>query len=220
MYMLSRIIIFLFIICFTHAEVTIKDDGKHLDVTSHFTAKGKKFTMRNTRPGDEEYFQKALTDAKLNSTYFESPQDGEIIAASPEARKQFYQRHKNKWEQRNLWTNYLIFNDQDQFVGWVSLQSRVSYDPDEGGIAYLILPEFQGNGIASAAVKEAVEEIAVKHLTNNYQLPGGSPKTLVTMVLVNNTPSVKILEKNGFTPSQDFEVYGTKRRWYLRSLKY
>ncbi len=215
---LLSVIAFLFIICSVSAKVTIVENDNQLDVQSDFIAKDKKYTIRNSRPGDEKYYHRAISNAKLNETYFAEPEDGEFFATSADARKRFYDRYMEKWKNKDPWTNYLIFDDQDQFVGWVSLQTYVSHDPNEIGIAYIILPEFQKKGIASAAVKEIIDEIVLKNLVLKYQPTRGDAKIIVTQVIVDNTPSVKVLEKNGFFPSADFEMHGATRRWYLRSL--
>jgi len=217
MHKFIKTMVFLLISGFSNAEVTIKD-GKYLDITAHFTAKGKKFTMRNTRPGDEQYYHQALKDLEVNKIYFENPKAGEFFAASSENRKKYYDHAMSKWEKKDPWTTYMIFNDQGQFVGWVTLQTGISQDVHEAGIAYLILPEFQQQGIASAATREVMEEIVLKNLVPTYQPAQGDIHIIATMVLASNKGSVKVLEKNGFVGSKDFELYGTQRRWYIRIL--
>lgn len=68
----------------------------------------------------------------------------------------------------------------------------------------MILPEFQGRGIASQAVREVLEKVRLERMFGQIH----------AFPAVTNGPSNKICEKNGFTNlgEREFEFAGRSLR--------
>ena len=99
---------------------------------------------------------------------------------------------------------YVLVSQHGEVVGRVGLRSTVLAGRDEVEIAYSLLPDWQGQGIATAAVQRIV---ALASLT-------GLSRSVVASVEAANSASLRVLDKAGFVYEQPVERAGEPMALY------
>ncbi|WP_226577428.1 GNAT family N-acetyltransferase [Halobacillus litoralis] len=103
-----------------------------------------------------------------------------------------------KFPEENQWEGIIINTDEQTILGDMGFKGG----PDENGdmdIGYSILPGFQDRGYAT--------EMAAAMIEWGLKQPG--VKRITASCSEENKPSIRVLEKSGFTPTgvEDGEVY-------------
>ena len=102
--------------------------------------------------------------------------------------------------------NYTVETINGHFIGCAGL--HITTDSQTAEIGYFLLPSFQGQGMGKRVVKILIEKAQSKSLV-----------ALFATAAVDNIPSIKVLEKNGFSLHDTVNVK-TARGVYRHSLQF
>lgn len=106
--------------------------------------------------------------------------------------------HLEHWDTYNF--GYYIFEDKqtESFIGRGGLKRCVIDGKNEVEVAYALLPEYWGKGLATEIVQKLVD-IGFRRL---------NLKSIVGFTLVDNEASKRVLEKNGFVFEREIMYKG------------
>lgn len=103
----------------------------------------------------------------------------------------------------------ITLKDNPKLIGIIG-HYRIKPENYRAEIGYMLLPEYQGKGIISEAVKEAV----------NYGFNAMKLHSLEAVIDPENYASAKVLEKNGFVKEAHFKDYEFFEGRFLDSVIY
>ena len=103
----------------------------------------------------------------------------------------------------------ITLKDNPKLAGIIG-HYRIKPEHFRAEIGYMLLPEYQGKGIISEAVKEAV----------NYGFNAMKLHSLEAVIDPENYASAKVLEKNGFVKEAHFKDYEFFEGRFLDSVIY
>lgn len=103
----------------------------------------------------------------------------------------------------------ISFKDNRKLIGIIG-HYRIKPEHYRAEIGYMLLPEYQGKGIISEALKEAV----------NYGFNIMKLHSLEAVIDPENHASAKVLEKNGFIKEAHFKEYKFFEGQFLDSVIY
>ena len=103
----------------------------------------------------------------------------------------------------------ITFKDDPKLIGIIG-HYRIKPEHYRAELGYMLLPEYQGKGIISEAVKEAI----------NYGFNVMKLHSLEAVIAPDNYASAKVLEKNGFVKEAHFKEYEFFEGRFLDSIIY
>lgn len=149
-----------------------------------------KLRLEKFTPNDFHEYFRLVSDEKVMEMITER------IIPLDEARRDFEQLIKNNKLDPSFGNFKIVHAVTDEFIGLAKLEIKEGVD-DQAELGYMILPPYWGRGIAGMVAKQLIE--AAK---NSQYL-----KKLFAIIDPKNTPSKKILIKNGFVTKEfkDFD---------------
>jgi RimJ/RimL family protein N-acetyltransferase len=141
-------------------------------------------------------------DNILNCIRFKETQD--LVSIIPHHNQEGF---VSKWIEFSVDKgNYTIETTYGHFIGCAGL--HITKNSHSAEIGYFLHPSFQGQGIGKRVVKILIEKAQSKSLI-----------ALFATAAVDNIPSIKVLEKNGFSLHDTVNIK-TARGVYRHSLQF
>jgi ribosomal-protein-alanine N-acetyltransferase len=140
-----------------------------------------RFTLEERRVAQAAELFEVLRDPRLYEFLDETPPASVQALAEKLARSE----HRLSPDGKQHWLNWIIRTESGAIAGCI--QATVE-ESRETNVAYVLSPQFQGQGIATAAVRQMLE-IAV----NQYQAT-----TLFIVAEAANSASLRLAERLGF----------------------
>ncbi|MFP4496868.1 MAG: GNAT family N-acetyltransferase [Vulcanimicrobiota bacterium] len=118
---------------------------------------------------------------------------------------EWIQKNINRYKEHGfgIWG---AFNKKNKkMLGHIGLVNLKIQNKDETALAYLLMKEFQGRGLATEGARACVE----------YAFTNLQRQQVVSAIRPENRPSAKVIEKLGFTPHGQCQLAGFNHVIYV-----
>jgi [ribosomal protein S5]-alanine N-acetyltransferase len=136
-----------------------------------------------------------LTDADHEALFeiYQDPRMNRFIGGPPPPREEYWQKVRETWPAYyarhgfGLWAT--VRKEDERLLGRCGLLSQEVDGERHVEVAYALAPEFWGHGYATEAAR-AIRDHAFRTLDAPY---------VISLILPDNTPSIRVAERNGMT---------------------
>ena len=125
-----------------------------------------------------------------------------------EEAREFYYKIQTRYHNDGFSFLAVIRKEDSAFLGICGLLRQEINNKNEIEIGYRFLPRYWSNGYATESVHGCIEYVKNKQIT----------KTLIILSVPENTSSIKVAKRSGFTYVQDTFFHDTIHRMYRINL--